>query len=64
MNATEQRTLRRQARAEGKAVYYRNRANDYHAQATACRYRGADAAAAQLDRKAQADEATASRLQG
>lgn len=63
MNATDRREIKLQARREGKAVYYRERARRFRADAAAARARGAEAAADKLDDKAQSDEDTASRLQ-
>lgn len=62
MDFAERRQLARQARDEGKAVYHRNRASAYRNDAAAFRYRGNEKAAAKLDRRAEQDEATASRL--
>ena len=63
-SAADRRRVKLQARRDGKAVYYRNRAASYWADAAAARYRGADKAAEKLARKARADEDTASRLTG
>lgn len=60
----ERRQLQLQARREGKAVYYRNRAASYRADASRARGQGAGIAARRLDGKANADEATAARLLG
>ena len=57
ISSDERRAIKFQARREGKAVYYRNRAQQYRAQAVACRYRDAFKAADKLDRAAEADEA-------
>jgi hypothetical protein len=62
MNSTERREVARKARAEGKAVYYRNRAQSYRRDASAARYRGNEKAAVRLDGLARQDEATASKL--
>ena len=62
MTSTERRQIARTARDEGKAVYYRNRGAEYRRDAAAARYRGNEKAADRLDRLAQQDEATSSRL--
>jgi hypothetical protein len=59
---TEDRRLALQARCEGKAVQYRNRAQLLWNDAAAARYRGAEAAALRLESKARSAEATAARL--
>jgi hypothetical protein len=63
-DAADRRQVQLQARRDGKAVYYRERAARYRGDAAAARYRGNERASAKLDRAADADEATAARLLG
>ena len=63
-DAADRRQVKLQARREGKAVYYRNRAQSYWADAAAARFRGNDRAADRLERAAEQDEATEARLLG
>ncbi len=64
LSTAERRQIQLQARRDGKAVYYRNRAAAYRSDASLARGRGAEAAATKLDNKAAADEGYADRLTG